>query len=214
MQSFYCAWTISAILLLALAAMAGRVSRAKSLVGILIDDRGRYSLNRLQLVMWTILILSAFLGIASMSAGFNLPQIPANYLPLLGISAGTAVLAGAVKDSKNVSGAVVQSKGAFAVDPATKARVSVQSLAAGAASEAISPHFAQVFLEEEGQAADLVVSVTKFQNFIFTVALGIWFVAATIRLKDPGFPALPDNVLWLLGISHATYVGGKVPTKA
>jgi len=214
MQTFYWAWFVWAMVLLAFAIIAGRASSAKSIVGILIDDRNRFSLNRLQLVVWTLLIFSVLLGIATVAAGFELPSIPDNYLPLLGISAGTAVVAGAVKDSKNASGAVVQSsKGAFAVDPASGARVAAQSLAAGAASEVVAPHFGQVFLEEEGQAADKVVSVTKFQNFILTLGLSIWFVAAVIRLSKPGFPELPNNVLWLLGISHAAYVGGKVPAK-
>ena len=69
-----------------------------------------------------------------------------------------------------------------------------------------------MFLEEEGQGMDKVVSVTKFQGFILTIALGIWFVVSVVAQGT--FPKMTEDVLYLLGISHAAYVGGKVPKRA
>jgi hypothetical protein len=75
----------------------------------------------------------------------------------------------------------------------------------------ITARFAQIWLEEEGDQADRVVSITKYQNFIFTlVILGFYFTAAW---KSGGLPELPEGIVWLIGISHAGYVGGKVPDK-
>jgi len=210
MVNFYVGWAIVGAILLGLAILAGHVTEPKSVLGILIDERGRFSLNRLQLVMWTLLIFSTLLGLAFSTADLKLGQIPPEYLPLVGISAATGVLAGAVKASKDVRGAVVQRQGKFAVD-AAGTRLPLQQALAKARDEDVGPHFAQVFLEEEGQGADRVVNVTKFQNFILTLALGIWFLVGVIRQAK--FPELDPNVIWLLGISHATYVGGKVPDK-
>src|SRR5262249_35289596 len=83
----------------------------------------------------------------------------------------------------------------------------------------IKPHFSQVFMQEEGAQIDQVIDVAKFQNFILTLALGITYVVLLWQLPKPGYPNLDlpqgqGNILWLLGISHAGYLGGKLPTKA
>ena len=74
------------------------------------------------------------------------------------------------------------------------------------------PHFAQVVLEEEGARANKIVNVTKFQNFIFTLALAVVYVVLTWKAR--GYPTFDEQVIWLIGISHATYVAGKVPAKS
>jgi hypothetical protein len=225
MDAFHLSWVIGALSLLVLAAAVGKFTYRKSFTGILIDDRGRYSLNRFQLVLWTILILSTFLALFFVARKDQ--TIPLTLLGLLGISVGTATVAGAVKDGKDTSGAVVQRGGAFVVDPATvlpsgepwrlaPTRQLLAATARGPSGEppvivSIPPHFSQIILEEEGQFADKIVNVTKFQNFIFTVAVAVWYVAAVV--KAPGYPTLPENIVWLLGISHAGYVAGKVPKK-
>ncbi len=73
----------------------------------------------------------------------------------------------------------------------------------------VQPRPAQLFLEEEGREADQVVSITKFQNFVFTLVVAFAYVVLTIKAQD--YPVLPQQVLWLIGISHAGYVAGKVP---
>jgi hypothetical protein len=101
----------------------------------------------------------------------------------MGISAGSAVLATGVKGIKNL----------------------------GKVSPTTSSNFSQIWLEEEGGNADKVVNITKFQNFIFTpVILGVY---VTMTWQNGTLPPLPDNVVWLIGISHVGYVGGKIPDK-
>ena len=105
----------------------------------------------------------------------------------MGISAGSAVLATGVKGAKD-------------------ADVSVKFAPAGTV-----PRVAQIWLEEEGEQADKAVSITKYQNFIFTLVILGFYV--TIAFTTGKLPVLPENVVWLIGISHAGYVGGKVPNK-
>lgn len=205
---FYVEWAVSGVVLVIFAALIGRAT-GYGLVGVLIDGRGRYSLSRLQLVMWTLLVLSTLLGLffssgyskAGIDAAFRIPQ---NLLVLMGISVGSATVAGAVKNSKDLTGNVQRA----GILPPTAA------LARGAANVVVRPHFSQMFLEEEGSQIDNVVDVSKFQNFFFTLALAVTYIALVASSNPHGYPAFSNEVLWLLGLSHAGYVGSKLPTKA
>jgi len=218
MWGFRLTWALCAAALLALAAWAGSRAKFKSipsgtLCGILIDERERYSLNRLQLVVWTMLILSTFLGMLFYALAAGLPiddalKITTELLGLLGISASTAVVAGAVKDGKNV-------RRPWAIIGGTGWKERVEPHRPNWATDPLptsTPRFVQVFLEEEGTGGGTeVVSITKFQNFIFTIALAVIYVVLTC--KAMGYPAFDEQVLWLVGISHAGYIGGKIPDK-
>jgi hypothetical protein len=215
--TFQIYWAISGAVLVVCAALIGRAVK-KGLTGILIDDRGRYSLNRFQLVMWTLLVMSTFLGLffssgytaANLKIVFGIPQ---TLLVLMGISVGSATTAGAVKSGKDQNPQVrVAKAGLLPPHPAAVAAAA----AAGAAPpqpQVVPPKFSQVFLEEEGSQVDKVVDVTKFQNFFFTLALGIAYVVTVANMTQPNYPQFDPNVMWLLGISHAGYVAGKLPTK-
>lgn len=199
MDKFQVWWLGSLVVLLALAVWIGRQTGRGNL-GILIDGRARYSLTHLQIVLWTIVILSSALGVL-ISKGFD----PTNFglspqlLGLMGISAGSAVLATSVKAAKDAPGSTanVARKGDFTLS--------------NGARTTITPRFAQIWLEEEGDQADKAVSITKYQNFIFTLVILGFYV--TLAWNKGGLPVLPENVVWLIGISHAGYVGGKVPDK-
>ena len=200
MSTFQIWWIVSGLVLLILAVWIGRQT-TKMFLGILIDGRGRYSLTHFQIVLWTIIILSSAVGVL-IAKGFD----PTNFglssqlLGLMGVSAGSAVLATGVKATKDAPGAT-----------AKVARAGTFTLNDDGTTTPITPHFAQMWLEEEGDLADKVVSITKFQNFIFTLVIVGFYV--TLACKAGGLPTLPDNVVWLIGISHAGYVGGKVPDK-
>jgi hypothetical protein len=212
--SFRTMWAIFGFILLAFAAWAGKKSQFNSFLGILIDVRERYSLNRFQLVMWTLLILSSFLGLLfgpflewltgtvtltkalqeGLPKAFNIGK---ELLGLLGISVTSATIAGAVKDNKNLTRPESISGGG--------------RFAAASNAPSVPPRLLQIILEEEGQGANKIISVSKFQNFIFTVALGVVYIALTATTGK--YPVFDQQILWLIGISHAGYVGGKIPDK-
>ncbi|HEX2253220.1 MAG TPA: hypothetical protein VHQ65_08130 [Thermoanaerobaculia bacterium] len=231
---FEVAFGLSLLVVVLLAVWAGRRAVVPSLgrrawFAVLIDERERYSLNRLQVVLWTVLILSTFLALLVSGLGDPVARaaafdIPPNLLILMGISAGTAAMAGAVKDGKNttrphkVSGSAAFLATARQAAPAPAAEMAAgvapaeAAMAAAPAPMAAGPHFSQVVLEEEGQNAGQIVSVTKFQNLLFTFAVAAAYLA--VLFETGTYPVFSDQVLWLLGISHAGYVGGKVPDKA
>jgi hypothetical protein len=203
------AWGISAALLILLAVVLGTITRPPSVpFGIFIDNRGRFSLTHFQLVLWSLVILSLISGIfwGRLVEGVQDPlgfTIPGNVLGLLGISVGSAVTAGVVKASKDASATSASRIAASnpAVDP---------------------PRWGQIFLLEEGEYADSVVDVTKFQNFVITLVLVVAYVALSIdaivdakqAVNVTTLPDIAGTFVILLGISHAGYVAGKVPNQA
>ena len=101
MTTLYAAWAISAGVLLLLAIAFGVGVRASS-VGILIDQRGRHSLTQLQIVLWTIVVISLISGVFwarlfdDATTALDV-SIPGELLGVLGISVGSTVAAMVVK---------------------------------------------------------------------------------------------------------------------
>ena len=201
MIDFTIAWLASAGALLGLAAWAGKTATG-NWVGVLIDIRGRYSLTHFQTVTWSLMVLSTFLAVM-FSSSFDVSKlkIDASILQLMGISAGSAVLVAGVKSMKDAPGS--------ASGPIARVGESVTRL--DNSKEPVTAKFGQIWLEEEGPFADKVVNITKFQGFVFTLVALVVF--ASLAFSARGLPTLPDNFTWLLGISHAGYVVGKVPDK-
>jgi hypothetical protein len=197
------AWGVSALLLLGLAVYLGRHATVHpGPMSILIDNRGRFSLNHLQVVTWSLVLVSLVAGVffGRLLAGVPSPldfSIPDDVLGLLGIGLGSGVTAGAVKAAKNRT---------------ASARLSTKA-------NGQAPRFEQVFMLEEGANADEVVDVTKFQSFSFTAVLVLAYIAMAIhtileaKSADDvmAVPGLSSTFLVLLGITYAGYVGGKLP---
>jgi len=95
-------WTIvAAVAVLAIAAGVG-LSKRKTIFGVLVDGRGKYSLSRLQILLWTALIIGGYFGIAFPKLEFV--DIPAEVLGLLGVSLGSAVVSTAIKANQMLAG--------------------------------------------------------------------------------------------------------------
>lgn len=62
MSTVYVTWSLSAVVLLAAAALVGRRTH-QNVLGIFIDNRNRFSLSQFQITMWTIVVLSLLAGI-------------------------------------------------------------------------------------------------------------------------------------------------------
>lgn len=180
------------------------VRPGRGVLGILIDQRGRFSLTQFQLVAWTIVVLSLISGIfwgrlidgVDDALSFTIPD---EVLGLLGIAAGSTVAATVAKTAKDATAAP---------------RIPVTD-------DDHPPRPAQVFLLEEGEYADQLVDVTKFQNFVITLVLVVAYIALAVQKIDHAhtasamnaLPTFSSTFLTLLGISHAAYVSGKLPNR-
>ena len=205
MRLLFISWAVAAAVLLVAMATAGKISDG-SYLGILRDSRGRYSLNRLQILMWTAVLFSLIIGLfvgrllghaTGGPLGFSIPD---SVLGLLGISVGSAVTARATKAGKN--------------------RRRPTEVAASDPED--PPRLGQLILVEEGKLADQVVDVTKFQNLWITLILVAAYVAVAVtQIRQAAsvseLTSLPDiagTFVTLLALSHAGYLAGKLPDPA
>jgi hypothetical protein len=92
---------VAALAVLAIAAVVGLFA-GKGLFGVLVDGRGKYSLSRLQILLWTAMIVGGYCGVALSKWGFI--DIPAEVLGLLGITLGSTVASAAIKANQMVNG--------------------------------------------------------------------------------------------------------------
>lgn len=205
-------WGITAFVCILFAGLIGRSvtylsqngEKKGSWLGILIDERQRFSLTHFQTVLWTLvflslliaIILARYVDVDTRNNALNI-EIPPEVLTLAGITGGSAVLTTAVKSPRT-----------------EKIRKLMQE------DESIHySHFSQIFMVEEGKLTDKVVDITKFQNFFLTLiaVIGYIVLAASVLGSSTGaptgFPSFSQDLLWFIGISHTAYVGGKIPDK-
>jgi hypothetical protein len=194
------AWIAIAVLMAAIAAVAGH-GVTGFWRGVLIDDRHRLSLSRLQMLLWTLLVLSAYMAAALANIGRDAASplsvdIPSELWLAMGISTASLVASPAALAYKQ-----------------RRRPGQVESLPA----------------EEDSRLADLFrgeevtdshhLDLGKVQMFLFTVvvvlgyglALGAMFEGTTGTFAT--LPTVDDAVVTLLAISHAGYLTKKaVPT--
>ena len=180
------------------------------LTGILIDERNQMSLSRFQLVLWTLIILSAFLTIALSRIGANVSDptniaLPETLWVLLGIS--TASLVGtplilAEKKNKNPANNEdgIHNVGIVAKNPETE-----------------DAAFSDMFKGDEIDTAKNI-NMAKVQMFFFTIIVALSygvvlysFIAnpSNIKATQVVFPALTASIIAILGISNAGYLTNK-----
>lgn len=195
-ESTLYAWLAIAVLMALFAIVAGHgvtgIGR-----GVLIDDRHRLSLSRLQMLLWTILVLSGYMAAALSNIGRGMGgpldvAIPSELLLAMGISTASLVAAPAALAYKQ-----------------RRRPGQVPSL-----PEPRDSHMADLFRGEEttdNQDLDL----GKVQMFLFTVvlvvgyalALGDQFAAQQGMISS--LPNIDSAVVTLLAISHAGYLTKK-----
>jgi hypothetical protein len=216
--------------------------------GALIDERNKISLSRFQTIVWTVLVVAAFLAAALHNIRTGQPDplriaVPSQLWALLGISVTSLVGSGLVKQEKTKrTPETHNAKKTLAtalpgVDPTKITPVAGNQLVAAKDPQAprtddrvvargvltVNEHPAEsswsdMFRAEEvGNAGNL--DLGKIQMFYFTLIIVFAYAAALGSLlvhpngKIAGFPALGNEVVGLLGISHATYLTTKAVTR-
>jgi hypothetical protein len=214
------AWVIVLVLMTAFAVLNGHgitgVWR-----GILIDHRNRMSLSRLQILAWTLIVLSALVTsiLTNVRLGADAPLeviVPQPLWILMGISAAAAFGAPALLGNK-------RSKEA---DPEEWRRTAHTLMEQGnAAPLAEDPsivlrnrtvrdaRWSELLKgDESGNAA--AVDLGKLQMFLFTFVLACGYAAALYAMFQgdeivTALPAVEDGMNVLLGISQTGYLASK-----
>lgn len=190
-------WIGTLLLLTFIVLLAGRVfTEDKNWLGILVDERKKMSLSRFQTILWSVLILSAFLAAAIANLlGANNPtgalsiDIPPELLGILGISVTSLAGAPLILNNKKPDQVDTNVDGG-------------------------RPALRDMFKGDDVANCNYV-DLSKVQMFYFTIILVLAYGAALVALfmvVDPrhpaisAFPALNPAIVGLFGISHAGYL--------
>jgi len=190
-------------------------------VGAFIDNRHRLSLSKLQAGAWTVVVLAAF----ATAAAFNIAAagtdpktvgalaiiIPGELLLAMGISATSLVAVPALLSTKAAE------TPAPGVEDAAKSRLGDAAKANGKLLEMEQPSDASwadlVTGDEIGNAG--APDLGKIQQaFITLILLGCYAAYIYNEFSKSGnpissLPTLNNSFVWLLGISHASYLAYK-----
>ena len=206
-------------------------------LGVLVDERNRYSLSRLQLFAWSILVLAALWAAISsnLDRGVNADEafnvgIPREVLALMGIAGLSFAGASVVKASKAspVAGAGDQGGGDGDVTPLAAARKKADDdkrkakrkfHTANKLSIANRPAIADL-VQAERPSNNQLVDMGKVQVLFITavvlVGYGLLVGDALNEVTRRGafaeLPVVNEGIAALLAISHATYVTYKAAT--
>ena len=217
-------WLFIMILMIGFFILIGLCSGNGRLDKILIDNRKQMSLSRFQLVLWTLVILSAYLTIVlgrintinlnDPSAGAALQsamiiQMPWQLIALLGISltavAGTSLILGAKKDITLTSAREQEIK----KNLDKKIRENEGTVCENQKIE--NANFTDMFKGDEvGDCA--TINMAKVQMFFFTVVIIVAYsllILNSMIIKTPAFPDFSQELVTILGLSTAGYLTEK-----
>ncbi len=190
-------------------------------LGVLIDTRNKVSLSRLQMTLWTVLILSGFLTavLTNIHAGHAEPlaiAIPPELWLLMGISTASMVGSPLILNAKRQRAPSDEEKlsalDALARRSITPEQVSFRGqLVVNQNVDAAG--IADLFQGSETGNLGLL-DLGKLQMFFFTLVLLFSYGTALAGLFAAGetiqaLPTLDAGMLALLGISHAGYLVNK-----
>ena len=194
--------------------------------GILINERNLMSLTRFQLVLWTVIILSAYLVAAlirirnrNLVDALNI-SLDKNLWGLLGISTASLVGAPILQSSKKTQDPkveeVTKTANKLAENPLT---IAVNSQGVLYANPSIEDAALSDMFEGDEVGNTAYVDVAKVQMFFFTVVAALSYAAQLfdwIKLGNPDslgqFPLVSSSLVAILGISHAGFLASKSTT--
>ncbi len=189
------------------------------------DALKRFSLGRVQMAFWFLLVLGAYLFIGLVTLDFS-GTISASALGLLGISTVTALGATFIDGDKIARARALRVEHAHlterkaALANASSAREKEELEAAAKRTAEIDNELSSLPSNRpspsRGLLYDLIqdengASLHRFQIAVWTIVLGGVFVAGSIR--ELAMPEFSATLLALMGISSGTYLGFKFPER-
>lgn len=193
--------------------------------GVLIDDRNRISLSKFQMVMWTVLVIASLIVIASHNLALGKDDnpmdltIPTELLAAMGISAASFVSTPIVlslkkdqpptpQDADKAQAAAAGTTTGGESAAAFAGKVFARSSPKGAAwiDMLVGEEVGNVTSPDLGKIQQLFISILLVAVYGFSVKNALMRHAAE---KITAFPVLSDSFVWLLAVSHASYLAYK-----
>jgi hypothetical protein len=217
------AWLVSFIFTMLIMLLIGDGTSGVWL-GILIDDRKVMSLSRFQLIVWTMIVLSAFSAAAiwNISVGYVEPlriAIPGELWLLMGISTTSLVASPLILSNKKELNPLEKEMDQTFRDLHRKgsAKESLDNDGMIVKNKDIkSARWSDMLTgEETGNAAS--ADISRIQMFFFTLIVAFAYIVALWAMFGvlggeqgvEAFPSLDESVIALIGISHAGYITAK-----
>jgi hypothetical protein len=216
---------LAALVFMTLEFIAIGISLGRGPAGIIIDSRNCMSLSKFQACAWTAIVLSALL----VAAAFNIYRgsasglavtIPSDLLIAMGISATSLAAAPALlslKTDQDPTDAALASAGiappeAGAAAPAAGSQPPNVGALIMNTTIADASFTDMITGDEVGNATS--PDLGKIQQLLVTLLLlGIYGVMITKAFVGPAtiatLPPLDQSFIWLMGISHASYLAYK-----
>jgi hypothetical protein len=188
--------------------------------GAFVDDRLRMSLSRVQMLTWTVLIVSAFGVLAIARAQRNAitaldVSVPEPIWLLLGISTASLIGSPLIRDLK---------KDPAKAPPPPAAEEAVKQQGGDPSKVVVDSQFVRNKSIDQASVADLfmgelvddfnLLDVAKIQMFLFTLLAVLAYataIGASLRsgLVPGTLPSVGEGLLAILGISHGGYLMSK-----
>lgn len=144
-----------------------------------------YSLGRVQLAIWTVLVIGGYLFIG-LTTGDYASSITDSVLGLMGISAGTAI-------------------GASLIDMPSRADANAGPVQPVVAPPTTGHWYLDILSDGTG------INFHRYQIFAWTIVLGVIYIHQVYR--DLAMPDFSASLLAMMGISSGTYLGLKITTE-
>jgi hypothetical protein len=218
------AWAAAAGLLVGLTCVVS-LGLTGSWRGMLIDARNRFSLSRLQMLAWTLLVLPAVYAAILVNLAIRAPnplevEVPSTLWMLMGLSTTSLAATPLIRTTKE-SRPADPTQEARTLDTLAARRGDATGESLGAVGQVVvnrRPQDARVgdlFAGEDvGNAA--LVDLSKVQLAYVTGILWLAYAVALANLFRPGdgsriaaLPGLDSGLVALLGISHIGYLTAK-----
>jgi hypothetical protein len=214
-------WVAILVLMTAFAVVAGH-GITGYWRGVLVDGRYKMSLSRLQMLVWSLLVLSAILAAAmvNLSLGSKEPLdivVPGELFVLFGISTASLVASPAILSNKREKKAdpeqMAKVKKRLADQGHTHMAAEVDSVVLHN-DDPLGARWSDLLKGDEvGNAT--TVDLGKFQMFFFTFILALAYGSKLYQIfhSETAVTALPgmgEGINTLLGISHTGYLSSKV----
>ncbi len=197
-------------------------------LGFLVDERGRMSLSRLQLVAWSVLILSGYWTVSAWNIGIAhaglaatgdqvLPTMSRDLWLLLGIVFASPLASSLILKSKTEQGPAKQDGQSDKPGPTYVESQEVTNIGpVDARTTQRAWSFMDLFVGEY-TGNRTAVDVSRLQQFIFTLLALIAYAVLLWQMLEvrksstmlPSMPDLQENAVALLGLSHAAYLAAK-----
>jgi hypothetical protein len=212
-------WAFEAVLMIVIVATIGYSVTGKA-AGVLISPQKLVSLSRFQVVLWTLLLLSAYVTVVLRRLGQPDPLAVAidwRLWALMGISTtslvGTPLLQIPKIGKELKEGAAAEAASAFGQSVEEVEQQARGILYCNPSMD--DARFTDMFGGDE-VGNTYFVDVSKVQMFVFTIVAAVSYGVSlyhVVNLADPAtitaFPTPSAGLVAILAISHSGYLGGK-----